>query len=112
MSQELQLPREMTLEKIVLSKVISGGRLFVDIALVKHKNQYEAALFIDKKYSPGPPLPRVLAISTSTATHWMSARPKVGLTEEEATMIIEEVMSENRLKRLMFKDVWGKHLDD
>lgn len=112
MSVSLQMPEGMILEKIILSKTVSNGIYQVDVALVLHKNQYEAALFLNRQYKPGPPLPRPLEKPSAAATHWMSVRPRIGLTEEEATLISDEVLSENRVKKINFKDTWGADLGD
>lgn len=112
MAVTLQVPETMTLEKIILSKTVSNGLMTVDVALVLHGRQYEAALFLNQQYKPGPPLPRPLEKPSAAATHWMSARPRVGLTEQEAEMITDEVLSENRVKRMTFKDTWGTDNDD
>lgn len=112
MSESLEMPDGMVFEKILLSKTVSNGMYEVDVALVLHKNQYEAALFLNKHYKPGPLLPRPLENPSAAATHWMSVRPRIGFTEEEATLITDEVLSENRVKRLTFKDAWGAEMDD
>jgi len=112
MPKALQMPENMRLEKIILSKTVSNGMLEVDVALVFHNKQYEAALFVNNAYKAGPPVPRPLENSATVATHWMSARPKIGLTEEETNMIMDEVLSENRVKQIHFKDIWGADLID
>ena len=112
MPKVLQLPEGMKMEKIILSKTVSNGMYEVDVALVFRNKQYEAALFLNNAYKPGPPIPRPLENSTNAATHWMSARPRIGLTEEETNMIIDEVLSENRVKQIRFKDNWGPEVID
>lgn len=112
MSETLPMPDKMTFEKIILSKMVSNGMMQVDVALVLHNRQYEAALFLNKQYKPGPPLPRPLENPSAAATHWMSVRPRVGFTEQEAELITDEVLSENRVKRITFKDTWGVDQDD
>lgn len=109
---ELKMPENMTLEKVIINKTVSNGMYEVDVALVLHNKQYEAALFLNKVYKPGPPLPRPLENPTTAATHWMSARPRVGLTEEETNKILDEVLSENRVKQITFKDKWGADLNE
>ena len=104
----LGMPEDMEIEKIILNKTIQGGKMFVEIALVKRGKQYEAALFLDKKYKGGPPLPRALLVPSEKASHWMSARPKIGLTAEEAEKVFDELLSENRVKKITFKDTWGE----
>lgn len=112
MSALLQLPEDMALEKVILSKTVSNGIYQVDVALVLRNKQYEAALFLNNQYKPGPPLPRPLEKPSAAATHWMSVRPRIGFTDEEATLITDEVLSENRVKRITFKDSWGPDNDD
>ncbi len=112
MSELLQMPAGMVLEKVILSKTVSNGIYQVDVALVLHKKQYEAALFLNRQYKPGPALPRPLEKPSAAATHWMSVRPHIGFTEEEATLISDEVLSENRVKKITFKDNWGPEQDD
>ncbi|HPX60246.1 MAG TPA: hypothetical protein PLN25_00560 [Deltaproteobacteria bacterium] len=105
------VPEGMTVEKIILSKTLQS-KLTVDIALVLHNRQYEAALFLERKYKGGPPMPRELETPTDKASHWMSARPKIGLTPEEAEKVIDEVLSENRVKKINFKDTWGAEYEE
>ncbi len=112
MSETLQMPDGMVFEKIILSKTVGNGIYQVDVVLVLHKNQYEAALFLNRQYKPGPPLPRPLDNPSAVATHWMSVRPRVGLSEEETNLITDEVLSENRVKRITFKDSWGPDQDE
>lgn len=112
MPESLPMPEGMTFEKLILSKTVSNGLLSVDVALVLHKKQYEAAVFLNKQYKPGPPVPRELPNPSGGATHWMSVRPKIGFTQEEADQIIDEVLSENRVKHITFKDAWGADFDD
>ena len=112
MTEVLQMPEGMTFEKIILSKTVSNGMYQVDVALVLNKKQYEAALFLNRQFKPGPPLPRELTDSKTIATHWMCSRPRIGFTAEEANMILDEVLSENRVKRITFKDSWGPENDD
>ena len=106
----LDMPHDMTIEKIILSKTLQS-KMHVEVALVKHKKQYEAALFLDKRFKGGPPIPRPLESPSEKATHWMCARPRIGFTEEEAEKIIDEILSENRVKQLHFKDTWGAEFD-
>ncbi len=103
----LDIPKDMMIEKIILSKTLQS-KVFIEVALVKTKKQYEAALFFNKRYKGGPPVPRALENPSEKASHWMCARPKVGFTEEEAEKIFDEVLSENRVKQIFFKDNWGQ----
>jgi len=91
----------------ILSKETKNGFL-VDVRLVKRPRQYEAALFLNGKYRPGPAVPRPLDNPSGDTTHWMGVRPSVGFTNEEADTIIDEVSSQNRLRRITFADKWGK----
>ena len=106
----LCVPEDITIEKIILSKFLQS-KLLVEIALVKTTKQYEAALFLEKRYKGGPPIPRALDNPGEKASHWMCARPRIGFTEKEAEMIIDEVLSENRVKQIFFKDEWGVEYD-
>jgi hypothetical protein len=104
------IPADMAVEDVIISKTLKNG-MYVEVRLVKRPRQYEAALFIDGKYKSGPPLPRPLELPKDDVTHWMGVRPSVGLTTQEAEEIEAEVHATNTLKRLMFKDVWGKDED-
>ena len=101
------MPVDMTVEDLIIEKTLKNG-MYVEIRLVKRPRQYEAALFIDGKYKSGPPVPRLLETPNGEVTHFMGVRPSVGLTTDEAGKIEEEVLVTNRIKHLMFKDVWGK----
>ncbi|GLI40056.1 hypothetical protein KI811_02315 [Geobacter hydrogenophilus] len=104
------VPRDMDVLDSILSKETKNGFL-VDVRLVKRPRQYEAALFLNGKYKPGPPVPRPLDSPTTDASHWMGVRPSVGFSTEEADTITDEVMSQNRLRRLTFTDRWGREYD-
>uniref|UniRef100_A0A831UFY4 Uncharacterized protein n=1 Tax=Geobacter metallireducens TaxID=28232 RepID=A0A831UFY4_GEOME len=104
------VPRDMDVLDSILSKETKNGFL-VDVRLVKRPRQYEAALFLNGKYKPGPPVPRPLDNPTSEATHWMGVRPSVGFTYEEAGTIIDEVTAQNTLRRILFSDKWGKEYE-
>lgn len=101
------VPNDMDVLDSILSKETRGG-FHVDVRLVKRPRQYEAALFLNGKYKPGPPLPRPLENPSGDATHWMGVRPSVGFTYEEATKIIDEVSAQNTLRHIIFRDTWGK----
>lgn len=92
-----------------MSKETKNGFL-VDVRMVKHKRQYEAALFLNGKYKPGPGIPRPLDNPSGDTTHWMGVRPSVGLTYEEAHNIISEVKAQNDLHRIQFTDSWGRDI--
>jgi hypothetical protein len=105
------MPADMAVEDLIVEKTLKNG-MYVEVRLVKRPRQYEAALFIDSKYKSGPPLPRLLETPNGEVTHFMGVRPSVGLTRKEAETIEEEVLATNSLKRLTFKDVWGKDEDE
>lgn len=111
MSEYTEMPREMEVQEMILERVLQNTGALLEICVVKHGKQYEAALFIDKKYKPGPPMPRPLDSPAGQATHWMGVRPKVGLTEEETEQILYEVNGLNALHRITMRDDWGHQLD-
>lgn len=84
----------MIFKRTIVSKILSNG-LKADIALVKEEDRFQAALYIDGRPIPGPPLPVPLDPCSGEATHWMGNRPSVGLTTEEAEKIFREVKLEN-----------------
>ncbi len=85
--------------KSILVKRLQTPGYFADVYLVMQNGQYEAALFINDKYKPGPPIPYPLDKPTDEVTHWMGVRPSVGLSPEEADRIISEVEGENAIHR-------------
>ena len=101
-----EIPKDMEIIDSILSKTLKSG-FVVDVKLVKRPMQYEAALFINEKYKPGPPVPRPMETPAGEATHWMGVRPKVGFTQEEADTILDEVSGQNVLHRIRFVDKWG-----
>lgn len=103
------VPSDMDVQESILSKETKNGFL-VDVRLVKRPRQYEAGLFLNGRYKPGPPIPRPLDNPAGDATHWMGVRPSVGFTYEEASAIIDEVKSQNDLYRIQFADTWGREL--
>jgi len=111
MSEFKDMPPKMEVQELLVDRVLQNTGALLEICLVKNGSQYEAALFFDKKYKPGPPLPRPLDAPSGQSTHWMGVRPKVGLTEEEAERILYEVTGINALHRIQIKDNWGKQLD-
>ena len=111
MSEFIEVPVDMEVEEQLIERILKSTGVVMEIRLVKHKNQYEAALFFDKKYKPGPPLPRPLEAPSDVATHWMGVRPKVGLTDEEVEKILYEVNGTNAIHRINMKDTWGHDLD-
>ena len=84
----------MIFKKMILSKILSNG-LKATFSLVKKDGTFQAALYIDGRYIPGPSLPVPLDPAKEDVTHWMGNRPSVGLTTEEAEKISKEVKLEN-----------------
>ena len=84
----------MVFKKNILSKILANG-LKADISLVHEDGSFLAALYIDGRFIPGPPLPVPLDPPNENVTHWMGNRPSVGLTTEEANKIIKLVQLEN-----------------
>jgi len=111
MSEFIDMPVEMEVQELIVERVLQNTGALLEICLVKHGAQYEAALFFDKKYKPGPPMPRPLDTPSGQSTHWMGVRPKVGLTQEEAEKIVYEVNGVNALHRIQMRDTWGSLLD-
>lgn len=107
MSEFMDMPAGMEVEELILDRVLQSTGVLLEVCLVKHNSQYEAAVFFDKKYKPGPPLPRPLDTPSGQSTHWMGVRPKVGLTQAEAEKIAYEVHGLNALHRIQIKDTWG-----
>jgi hypothetical protein len=106
MLESNDIPSDMEVIDTILSKTLKSG-FVIDVKLVKRPRQYEAALFINDKYKPGPPLPRAMETQTGEATYWMGVRPKVGFTTEEADQILDEVSAPNVLHRIRMVDNWG-----
>ena len=111
MSEFKDMPQDMEVQEPIVSRALQSTRVLMEICLVKHGRQYEAALFFDKKYKPGPPTPRPLDSPSGQSTHWMGVRPKVGLTREEAEKISDEISGVNLLHRIQMRDTWGQELD-
>jgi hypothetical protein len=84
----------LVFKKNILSKILSNG-LKADFSLVQDDDSFLAALYIDGRFIPGPPLPVPLDPASEEVTHWMGNRPSVGLTTEEAKKIIKVVQLEN-----------------
>ena len=87
MSIYMDMPNDMEVEEVIIDRILQNTGALLEVCVVKHGKQYEAALFFDRKYKPGPPLPRPLESPSGQATHWMGVRPKVGLTQEEADAV-------------------------
>lgn len=112
MSLYMDMPKDMEMIEVIFDRVLQNTGALLEVCLVKHGRQYEAALFFDQKYKPGPPLPRPLENPSGQATHWMGVRPKVGLSQEEVEKIEYEVSGLNAVHRIQMKDNWGNQLDD
>ncbi|MBJ6726489.1 hypothetical protein [Geomesophilobacter sediminis] len=111
MSIYLDMPADMEVREVILERVLQNTGALLEICVVRHGNQYEAAVFMEHKYKPGPPLPRPLESPAGEKTHWMGVRPKIGLTTEEADQITYEVQGVNALYRIQMRDNWGATLD-
>lgn len=111
MSEYTEMPKDMEVQEVIVDRVLQNTGALLEICLVKHGRQYEAAIFVNKMYKPGPPLPRPLESPSGQATHWMGVRPKVGLSQEETEQIFYEVNGINAANRIQMKDDWG-HLQD
>ena len=111
MSEFKDMPEGMEVEELILDRVLQNTGALLEICVVKHGAQYEAALFFDKKYKPGPPMPRALETPSGSSTHWMGVRPKVGLSDEETEKIVYEVNGLNALHRITMRDSWGTQLE-
>jgi len=102
----IDVPADVTVVSQLVEKTLSNGML-VEVYLVKTPRQYEAALFVEGHYKPGPPLPRETDSSGGAASYWMGVRPKVGLSTEEGEEILGAVNVQNRLHHCHFVDKWG-----
>jgi hypothetical protein len=111
MSEYRGVPEGMDVQGVIIERVLKSTGAVLEVCLVKHGRQYEAALFMDKRFKPGPPLPRPLETPSGESTHWMGVRPKVGLSQEEAEQIESEVLGTNTLHRIPMKDEWGNLAD-
>ncbi|BBA71069.1 hypothetical protein [Geobacter sulfurreducens] len=111
MPEFFDVPSDMDVHESILSKETKNGFL-VDVRMVKRHRQYEAALFLNGRYKPGPPLPRPLDNPSGDTTHWMGVRPSVGFTYDEAQTILEDVKAQNDLHHITFRDTWGRENGD
>lgn len=100
------VPKEAKIVSQIIEKTLKNGML-VEVYLVKYPRQYEAALFVEGHYKPGPPIPRPTENPTEMAAYWMGVRPSVGLTQEEGEEILGTVNVQNRLHHCYFTDKWG-----
>lgn len=107
MADLMDVPRGMKVVKSVVVKRLQSG-FFAEVFLVLHNGQFEAALFLNDKYKPGPPIPYPLDSPTEQNSHWMGVRPSVGLSPEEAERIINEVECENALHKQKMVDRWER----
>ena len=101
------VPEEVKIQDLIVEKTLKNG-MYAEIRLVRLPRQFEAALFLDGRFKPGPPVPRPLDNPTGDVTHWMGVRPSIGLTAEETDKIAGEVNVQNFLHKLQFVDRWGK----
>ena len=107
MAELIDVPRGMKVIKSVVVKRLQRGH-FAEVFLVLHNGQYEAALFLNDKFKPGPPIPYPLDSPTEANSHWMGVRPSVGLSSEESAVIINEVECENSLHKQKMVDRWER----
>lgn len=102
----VDVPQDAEVISQIISKTLKTGML-VEVYLLKFPRQYEAGLFIEGNFKPGPPIPRSLDNPTETAAYWMGVRPKVGLSQEEGDEILGAVNVQNKMHHLPFTDRWG-----
>jgi len=100
------MPEEMKILTLILSKQLKSGML-AEVYLVKTRTQYEAAIFVEQRYKPGPPIPRPTDNQTEEVAYWMGVRPSIGLSLEEGDFILAEVKIQNLLHKCCFRDQWG-----
>lgn len=100
------VPKEADVVSQIIEKTLKSGML-VEVYLLKYPRQYEAGLFIDGHYKPGPPVPRPVDNPTEMTAFWMGVRPKVGLSQEEGDEILGAVNVQNKLHHCYFTDKWG-----
>ena len=107
MTELIDIPRGMKVVKSVVVKRLQSG-FFAEVFLVLHDGQYEAALFLNDKFKPGPPIPYPLDTPTEANSHWMGVRPSIGLSPDEAATIINEVECENSIHKQKMVDRWER----
>lgn len=100
------LPEEMKVLTLILSKQLKSG-LLAEVYLVKTRTQYEAAIFVEQRYKPGPPIPRPTDNQTEDLAYWMGVRPSIGLSLDEGNLILDEVRVQNLMNKCFFRDQWG-----
>jgi hypothetical protein len=106
MSDSHAIPEDTEIQETIVEKTLSNG-MVVEVKLVKRLRWFEAMMFVNGLYKPGPPLPRPLDEPTATASHWMGVRPKIGLSPEEVEAIVGEVNVQNYLHKCQLVDKWG-----
>lgn len=84
----------MIFKRTILTKILSSG-FRAEFAIVRDEGSYKAALYVNGRYVPGPPLPEPLTPPREDLTYWMGNKPSVGLTDDEADRIMKEVEMEN-----------------
>ena len=107
MADLIDIPHGMKVVKSLVVKRLQSG-FFAEVFLVLQNGQYEAALFLNDKFKPGPPIPHPLDSATEVNSHWMGVRPSVGLSPEEAALVINEVECENSLHKQKMVDRWER----
>jgi hypothetical protein len=107
MAELIDVPRGMKVVKSIVVKRLQSG-FFAEVFLVLHNGQYEAALFLNDKFKPGPPIPYPLESPTEVNSHWMGVRPSVGLSPDEAALILNEVECENAIHKQKMVDRWER----
>jgi hypothetical protein len=81
---------EPTIVKEILRKFLSNGAC-AKVALVRHKGEYKAMLYIEDRRVNGPSVPQPLDVPMDGITHFMGNKPAVGLTSVETDTILWEV---------------------
>jgi hypothetical protein len=107
MTALIDVPRGMKIVKSVVVKRLQSG-VFAEVFLVAYDGQFEAALFLNDTFKPGPPIPYPLDSPSETSSHWMGVRPSVGLSPDEAALVINEVECENALHKQKMVDRWER----
>ena len=88
----------MIVKRIIFRKLLSTAAV-AEFLIVRKEGDYEATLFLNGKYVPGPSLPKVLDPPKGDVTHWMGNKPSVRLTLNEAEKINAEVALEKSVLR-------------
>ena len=90
----LQSDFEPVIERDLLIKRLSDGSL-AKFVMVRHRGEYKAIVYLNGKPINGPPLPEPLTEPKDDITHWMGNKPGIGLTADQAEMIIRAVNERN-----------------